>query len=114
MVEELARWKSVLTNRINETQEALKNVIEERARVRNYLIKSWNNLTQINQKICKNDNPLLKTSNIAELSLNNFKLSEDIVHGLLKGDVIPASEHILESSSHTPAECLALQVIQFL
>ncbi|KRT83047.1 hypothetical protein AMK59_4544, partial [Oryctes borbonicus] len=64
MVEELARWKSVLTNRLNDAQDVLKNLIEERNKTRSYSIKCLNNLSQINEKLCKNENTPLKSSNI--------------------------------------------------
>ncbi|KAK9739634.1 hypothetical protein QE152_g8788 [Popillia japonica] len=73
MVEELARWKSVLTNRLNDIQDVLKNLIEERNKTRSYSIKCLNNLIQMNEKLCKNENAPLKSSNILELCMNNFK-----------------------------------------
>lgn len=110
MVEELARWKSVLTNRLNDIQDVLKNLIEERNKTRSYSIKCLNNLIQMNEKLCKNENAPLKSSNILELCMNNFKISEALTEKLMEEDVLNSVEYLSQLPSSTPAESCALQV----
>ncbi|GJQ77651.1 hypothetical protein Trydic_g12779 [Trypoxylus dichotomus] len=112
MVEELARWKSVLTNRLNDIQEVLKNLIEERNKARSYSTKCLNNLSQINEKSCKNENIPLKSSNILELSMNNFKISEVLTEKLLETEVTNSVEYLAQLPSSTPAESCALQLLK--
>lgn len=40
MVEELAKWKALLTRRVQDLQDTTKRLLEERLRVREYLIST--------------------------------------------------------------------------
>lgn len=110
MVEELARWKSLLTNRLNDTQEVFKNLIDERNKCRNFSIRCLNYLTELNEKLCNIENIPLKSSNILELSMNNCKLSENLAKNLLKDNITNSVEYLAQLPSSTPAESLVLQV----
>jgi hypothetical protein len=41
MVEELARWKAALNQRTTDLQEALKRVLEERSKAREFLFSTY-------------------------------------------------------------------------
>jgi hypothetical protein len=41
MVEELARWKAALSQRTTDLQEALKRVLEERGKTREFLLNTY-------------------------------------------------------------------------
>ena len=110
MVEELARWKSVLTKRINNMQENLNCLIEERTRVRNCLIKSTHNLAQTNEKYCNSMEYVPKASNIIDLALDNVKLSHNISKILLNDCITNNIEYIVKLPSNTLAETIAMQV----
>lgn len=111
MVEELARWKSLLTNRLNNVQEVLKGLMEERNKSRSYAIGCLNNLVQMNEKLCNDENIPLKSSNILELCMNNFRISENLSEKLLEETEVSNSvEYLSQLPSSTPAESLALQV----
>lgn len=80
MVEELARWKSALSIRINDLQENIKNLLEERSKVHNSSLNACYNLMELNEKYSATSEnlPSLRTSNILELSEINNMLSANI------------------------------------
>ncbi|KAI4460084.1 basic leucine zipper nuclear factor 1 blzf1 protein [Holotrichia oblita] len=112
MVEELARWKSVLTNRLNDLQDVLKCLIDERNKTRSYSIKCLNNLNQMNEQLCKNENVPLKSSNILEVCMNNFKISEALTSKLMEDEVLNSVEYLSQLPSSTPAESCAVQLLK--
>lgn len=79
MVEELARWKSALTKRLNDLQENIKQLLEERSKLRQHSLKTYRNLKRINQKITEKKCVGLKYTNNLEVALANCKLTEGIV-----------------------------------
>ncbi|XP_056634552.1 golgin-45 [Diorhabda sublineata] len=70
MVEELAKWKSALSNRTNELLEVIKTLLTERKKIHSQLAELMNNLDDINKHICKENyqQPVLKYGNILEVT----------------------------------------------
>ncbi|KAK9739635.1 hypothetical protein QE152_g8787 [Popillia japonica] len=64
----------------------------------------------MNEKLCKNENAPLKSSNILELCMNNFKISEALTEKLMEEDVLNSVEYLSQLPSSTPAESCALQL----
>lgn len=109
MVEELARWKSALSKKIDELQENVRCLIDERKLVRSNLLKSHNNLVSSNLYLA-NEVPSLRTTNILELSTVNQCLSYNLRHSLIRGGSILYKTEINENNleKSTPAETEAL------
>ncbi|VEN44098.1 unnamed protein product [Callosobruchus maculatus] len=76
MVEELAKWKSALTNRINELQEVLKVLLDERSKVNSNCVRTYVNLKAVSKQLAadKCDNATLKYGNVLEIA----NLSRDL------------------------------------
>jgi len=81
MVEELARWKSALTNRTNDLQEVIKKILNEHRKLQKKMLGTFNNLNAINDKN-NNRKYSLKTGDILELGCANFELSESASNAL--------------------------------
>ncbi|KAJ8952987.1 hypothetical protein NQ318_015347 [Aromia moschata] len=113
MVEELAKWKSALTNRLIDLQEVMRNILEEHKRVYNQAIKTYDSLKLIAEKVTKNENSInLKYGNYAEVVNTNNELSEYIVKALdLEKEEIkdPSKNRPLQ---HTVTERNALKLLQ--
>lgn len=115
MVEELARWKSALSNKVNVIQENLRKLIEERRRIRNELLKTYTTLTSVSKSLNQTPNleENLKSTCILELSTVNCSLSVHIAQNIVKQ---PTKDQISITNvdnlpRSTPAENEALQVI---
>lgn len=113
MVEELARWKSALSNRINELQETMKLLLEERKKVRINSAHSISYLTQVYDQLNSFESELsMKSSDI--LSLTDFILvkSQAIANILLKKDdkISIKAADILDLLSCTKGENFAQKV----
>ncbi|KAF5283622.1 hypothetical protein FQA39_LY17271 [Lamprigera yunnana] len=110
MVEELARWKSALNEKINELRENINLLMDERKHVRNNLIHSHNNLVTANI-VLSNKVPQLRSSNIFELSATNQYLSASIANFYVKGrsSILGVDEAL---DKYTPGEKEALQNIE--
>lgn len=78
MVEELARWKSALTNRANELQDVVKCLLEEHNRVYTASAKTWQNLNKIAQHTCNSSTKVPNLGNLIEISENSCALSSRI------------------------------------
>lgn len=76
MVEELARWKSALTQRLHEFQENTKCLLEERKNVLNNMCKTHQSLLDVLEHL-ENKTPLELVGFVA-LSEKNFDLIEKI------------------------------------
>ncbi|KAF7266407.1 hypothetical protein GWI33_020238 [Rhynchophorus ferrugineus] len=88
MVEELARWKSALTNRANCFQEVLKQMLNEHQHIQKFMLKTFNNLNNISEK--QNEtNILLKKGDVLELSVVNNNLSSQLASSY---GALPTSE----------------------
>ncbi|KAL3279613.1 hypothetical protein HHI36_017119 [Cryptolaemus montrouzieri] len=85
MVEELAKWKSVLTSRIKEFQYVLSKILEDRRQIYRILIKTNYNLYEVCKhfKIANNRLKLLETSDINTLSNLNLEISQDLFNNFL-------------------------------
>ncbi|CAH1119254.1 unnamed protein product [Phaedon cochleariae] len=85
MVEELAKWKSALSNRINAMQEVMKILLEERKRVHNQSYETLNVLKNISENVSGKANEkqcLLKHGNILDVANVNFELTNSIKDSL--------------------------------
>jgi len=117
MVEELARWKSALSNRLNELQDNIKNLVEERTKVRNNSLKIHNYLMCIskNLNLPENSSMHLKSTNIIELSAANCALSESLARNLVKDSnnkYLSYDGNLTNLPKHTTAESDALQILK--
>lgn len=112
MVEELARWKAALTHKMNEAQDVLKRLLEERKSVRENLAKTYSNLNFLrdNFNLLNKRNPL-SSGNIISLSEENFKLSETLLLQLLGGSKgSPTNSDLEDLPNDTAAEKAAEHV----
>lgn len=114
MVEELARWKSALTNRISELRDILKRLLDERSKVREMSLKSYHSLSLVYEHSLKppHDPVVIKTTNIVDLSMANQKIAESFEKNILKDLPDPRKHRIVEGVSHTPAESSALFILK--
>lgn len=76
MVEELARWKSALTQRVQEFQENTKCLLDERDKLYNTLVKTQQRMSDVlehfGEKVC------VESNGISALSEKNLGLIETI------------------------------------
>lgn len=113
MVEELARWKSALSNRTSELREMIKKLLEERSKVREMSLKSYHSLSLVSEHSVKHiETGNLKTTNIVDLSIANQKLSESLERNILKDLPEPKKHKIIEGAALTPAEAHALYMLK--
>ncbi|KAF5289190.1 hypothetical protein FQR65_LT00076 [Abscondita terminalis] len=112
MVEELARWKSALSNKVNELQEHVSHLIDERKEVRNNLLQCHNNLVNSNLYLA-NEVPSLRSTNILDLSVLNQDLSCTLKNSLIRGGTTFYKSLIDDKNleRRTPAETEALQCL---
>ncbi|XP_017772073.1 PREDICTED: golgin-45 [Nicrophorus vespilloides] len=111
MVEELARWKSAFSYRINDLQENLKLLINERTKVRNSALKTYKVLTRIDETLPERTLSCLKSTNIIDLAVNNCKLAEHIGGHFVKEDK-ELDENILKLPTNTPGENAAARILK--
>lgn len=84
MVEELARWKASLCQKVNEAQDIMKKLTEERKQIRENLIKAHHNLNLLRDNFdLHNKRNNLTTSNIIDLSSEISKISQTLLIQLL-------------------------------
>ncbi|XP_044262240.1 golgin-45 [Tribolium madens] len=116
MVEELARWKSALSNRINELQEVSKTLLDERYRVQKKLMKSCVILHGVESRLCESPKPreTPKTSSIVDLSHVICDLSQEISNLVTSGKEKSDDLSGIYSSlgQYTPAERNAMKLLQ--
>lgn len=115
MVEELARWKSALSMRINDLQENIKGLLEERNEVRSNCLSTLQNLLELNEKYVTANNETvsaMKSSNILELSHVSSKISVNVAAKLLKGNNSnnELCKKIAELAQQTKAEAFVTRV----
>jgi len=103
VVEELARWKSSLSNRIGDLQETLKVLLEERIKTRNYSLNAYHNLIRLND-----NSKLVKSVNIIDLALINQELTENLLD--LYGKISELNVNAV--MVNTPGENLALKLLK--
>lgn len=113
MVEELARWKSALSMHINELQENIKSLLEERTKVRLNSLNTYCDLKELSKHLGCDNNITLNNINILELANASHTLSANIVANLLniKYDYEEYHKGIADLSNVTRAEAMALKVI---
>lgn len=94
MVEELAKWKSALTNRIHDLQEIVRNLLRDFRRVHKNAIKTSKNLKGISNQIgvdLKKMNP--KHGNTVEVTTLNEKISNELINHLKIEFIEPVEIH---------------------
>lgn len=84
MVEELAKWKSALSNRTNELLEVTKTFLAERKKIHSQLAELLNQLDDISKKISKENyqQPVLKYGNILEVTNISLELTKNLCSNL--------------------------------
>lgn len=113
MVEELARWKSALSNRITELRDIVKKLLDERSKVREMSLKTYHSVSLVHEHTKHTTDPVpLKTSNIVDLSIANQKLSELLEKTILKDLPDPRKHKSTEGMPHTPAEAHAFHILK--
>ncbi|XP_021918384.1 golgin-45 isoform X3 [Zootermopsis nevadensis] len=87
MVEELARWKAALSQRATDLQEALKRVLEERGKAREFLLNTYRNLSVLRENFDHTYSitrrPDVASTNILDLAAGITRLSDTLRHILL-------------------------------
>ncbi|CAG9857306.1 unnamed protein product [Phyllotreta striolata] len=79
MVEELAKWKAALANRITELQETTRTLLDERRRIHNQQMEMYENLKAINEKMDENYRTApLKYGNVLEATSANVELTRNL------------------------------------
>lgn len=106
MVEELARWKSALTNRINDSQSNIKQLLDERKKVRQNLLSAMLNL----KKGDAHADASLKATDILHLSDLINTTCKSIFEDTSISFSGEHSEKLKSLPSHTPAEMKAIKV----
>lgn len=113
MVEELARWKASLCQKVNEAEEVMKKLLEERKQIREYLMKTHNNLCSLRDNFdLLNKRNNLKSSNIIDLSSELFKISQVLLIQLLGTD--SQLNDSLESYNSLPGQTAAEKAAEHL
>nr|CAI5827602.1 unnamed protein product [Callosobruchus analis] len=112
MVEELAKWKSALTNRINELQEVLKVLLDERSKVNSNCVQTYVNLKAVSKQVAadKCDNSNVKYGNVLEISSLNRDLSRIILDGLEVN--VENCQTVVDKITPTVAEKKAEKLLQ--
>lgn len=110
MVEELARWKSVLTKRISELQETIKSLLEDHKVVYNHSIKTHSSLNNIHDSLQNSNQKNAPLGNIIDITKHNFVLSKEI-KTLLNIQDNSRTETSDVTVKQTPAERLAHQLL---
>lgn len=106
MVEELARWKSALTQRVQEFQENTKCLLEERNKVYNTLLKTQHRMLDILEHL-GSEMPA-ETNEILSLSESNLTMIESIAKIL---NVNCKEKEITSSGKPSAAEKVVYQVL---
>lgn len=109
MVEELARWKSALTNRTNDLQEVIKRILNDHNKLHNQMLMTFNNLSMVYEKTA-NKKCNLKTGNIMELGSTNLELSEEMTKILAVDNLRKDLVVEIHDNAFSPTEKLALKV----
>ncbi|GLV40257.1 uncharacterized protein CBL_07147 [Carabus blaptoides fortunei] len=120
MVEELARWKSALTNKISELKELLKKLLDERTKIREMSLKTYNSFNAINEhhvsKSVNDSDSYLKTTNLMDLAIANCKMSYSLEKAMLKDLPDPRKhgkfDNYCADDIHTALENVALHAIR--
>lgn len=123
MVEELARWKSALSNKILELKDTIKKLLDERCKVRQLSLSTHNNLLNLYEfTIYKSDIPdseiILKKTNILETAKANKCVSELLQNILMKDHPQNKKHYAITNydeshqDSHTHMELLALLALR--
>ncbi|RZC33781.1 golgin-45 [Asbolus verrucosus] len=117
MVEELARWKSALSARINELQESVRKLLDERYKIHKKSLRTCCLLQEVKSQLdidkgeqCES----LKTCNIVDLSNLNCSTSRqigDLVH--VDVDKCDKSfERYSQLPQHTASEKIGMRLLQ--
>nr|XP_023026428.1 golgin-45-like [Leptinotarsa decemlineata] len=112
MVEELAKWKSALTNKINDLQEVTKTLLRERRKMHIQGLKTFTSLKCIAGSLANDENrPGLKYGNILEVTNINVELSKYIREkmGLEEEEIFGET---MDTHQQTFAEKAAYRLIQ--
>lgn len=115
MVEELARWKASLCQKVNEAHEILKKFVEERKQFRDCVINTNSNLCLLRDNFDLHSTKTNLTSyNLMDILAENSRLSDVLLQQLLGSKKISSSQ-IFDSNNweNTPAEKLAENVSFF-
>lgn len=106
MVEELARWKASLCQKVNEAQDIMRKLTEERKQIRENLVKAHYNLNLLRDNFdLHNKRNNLTTSNIIDLSSEISKLSQTLLVQLLGTE--NQSTSYFESYNNLPSQTVA-------
>ncbi|CAH1109571.1 unnamed protein product [Psylliodes chrysocephalus] len=112
MVEELAKWKSALTNRSYELQEVIKTLLDERKKIHVQQLEMFDELSKISKNATTKDKyqPLqLKYGNVIQLSSINVQLVENLrkclnvddgCDGLDKTVILNVQQTVAEKNAH--------------
>lgn len=101
MVEELARWKSALTQRLYNYQETSKQLLEDFNRINRQNLQVYKNLNSVSEKTSNEQKTKQDNTNNLFLAKANMELSEKISNSLN----LPTQHNLIEDKiCHTNAE----------
>lgn len=109
MVEELARWKSALMQRVHEFQENTKCLLEERNKVYNTMVKMQHVMLDVLEQLGGNKTPT-RNDGILTLSENNLGLIQTIA-SVLNVDSKEKNHVIVDTPKFTPTEKAVHEVL---
>lgn len=86
MVEELAKWKSALSNRIHDLQEAIRNLIRDLRKVNDISLKTHTNLKDVSCHFISDEKENteidFKNKNVIDIAVLNETLSKKLIQHL--------------------------------
>lgn len=130
MVEELAQCKKLLTDKTENLQQAIKQILDERCRARDMMLCTYKNLYSLHEKWLENiaiseyvgsgkvfGRPIgnlnfsattLHSTNILDLASVNMKLSENISSSVVKQDISHLNNLPLTTEAEKNAENVSI------
>lgn len=111
MVEELARWKSALTKRINELQENIKCLLEESKVVYDCSSKTHSCLRQTRDALQNTEQKSMPLGNIIDIAKSNLLLSKETKSILNIEDSNYCISNDASTMKQTTAERLAYNLL---
>lgn len=109
MVEELARWKSALTQRLHDYQEISKHLLEDFNRINRQNLQVYNNLSKIAQHLSLDCQKSQSNTNNLFLAKANMEISDKLCNHFN----LPTENNIIEEKiCHTIAEKTLIKLSQ--
>ncbi|KAH1006072.1 hypothetical protein HUJ04_006950 [Dendroctonus ponderosae] len=111
MVEELARWKSALTKRINDLQNVIKSILSDHYKLQKQMMTTFSNLKGVSETYNSTKSYNLKTGDIMELGFSIQNLSEEVADIIGVDQKLKIVDEKLVNA-YSPTEKVALKVLK--